>query len=513
LQFQLEEARNAFVKKRTEYFMTLPPPLPKKPAELKDYDPVTKKLKKKDLPPEKIAALDAMLASHNALMIQYGADLKVYKEKMTEKFNKEVKPLKIARLEMIKTLQALFEKHPFAKAFFPPQWNPVVMIDKDNKECNGLQDLGFRVILCNFHVIQLLSPRINSHCKDPDERAKLWAAVKQLQRVSKLEDLEEARKTCLKSLEEVCPSFAKYFKTFFACKRWIRALTDIDRRQDNEGFFNTNNFCEANIKKIGYSFFGARKVGLLFMLLKKFTQAIFPHFQDLLFTSNSADGPIHNPSLLSLQRRVVAAADLVKRNHISKAGHNHYICRSATNEKLKYTIKFETRCCDDEDADIPASGEEQELMGRWVCNCQFWIWYGKACKHTIGVQMAEGSDFFDRFIPTPRQPSLISSLNENNQEPLPKTNRNFSHQRRPRRDYNTRNLPDRPRTYTEADEADNTTSENTVVSLQAVPEETLCESDPGLDWSPKYTDFFFRRQLSAVLGGFCSLQYFCFDQR
>jgi hypothetical protein len=437
----MKRTRDDWLKLRDELFMFLPPTPPTPPYFLKTKLSAKEQEKMKTTPQQQ---LDSERNSYDLDVANYKNALQLYQKQYKEKL-KAVEAAKKERLPHIQRYRKLLEESPFLKQHIYSLWFPVVMLDKDISERNAFVDLGFYVILCHFHVTQLLNTKVNFYCPSQDTRAKIWLALKDLMRVAKVEDLPSAKQKCLDELKTLCENFALYFETNWTSDIWLRSLTDIDRLEGNEGFFNTNNFTEAQIKKIGYTFLNGRKTANLYLLLMKFTETVLPHFSNLFLQSETAQGPIRNPNLYDFRTRVAKGQALFLKGFVKKISNTEFQVQSGTNDKLFYTIQYESRKASDQPSD-----PSDLVDGLLVCNCRYWLWCGKSCKHVIAVDLSQGMSMFylpylpktvdaavtQEAAPVTHEPSLVSSFNTTKQAPLPKTGRFTAKGKKGRSAYN-----------------------------------------------------------------------------
>jgi len=255
------------------------------------------------------------------------------------------------------------------------RWDPVVMIDHDESERKGLLDAGFMFILCNFHVTVDISPKLNSLVKDPEHRTQIWEILKMVQRSKTKEELDSNIDIASDKIKKISPEFWNYLNTNWLCENWKVAFCDIFRK-NLEGLWNTNNFTESQIKLIGLVFLKQRRCPSLFLLLTRICYQAVPNFIKKILNDDKCEKPKVNPTDRAIRRRMDSGEALHRQGFVKEVG-TEFLVTSATSKKgVKYTVKLQT-----------ASPEQNPEDSRswWYCNCRFWFWSGKCCKHIFAV--------------------------------------------------------------------------------------------------------------------------------
>jgi hypothetical protein len=251
---------------------------------------------------------------------------------------------------------------------YVPDWNPSVMIDMDKKERGGLEQNGFTIILCVFHIIRALAPRINGATTSSSERAKLWGLVKSIQRCKTDEQLQEAVKVFKKKAPKISKTFADYFISYWIDDPiWLNGFCDM-YRENNEGLWYTNNYDESKIRNVENVYVTSNTKISIPELLKIIVFRILPTEVDILKKSDSGMMKLHQSRRNTLSRikvRIEAGKRIAE--NVTEADDGTFSIPSSSAKKQKsYAIK---PCTD----------------GAYECDCPFFYWYGKCCKHIFAV--------------------------------------------------------------------------------------------------------------------------------
>jgi hypothetical protein len=267
----------------------------------------------------------------------------------------------------------------------PFVWSPIVMIDRDEAERKGLSLAGFLYILCNFHSTVEISQKLNQLIKDPTQRQKVWEMVKLMQRSKTNEEFEKNVEIACQSISTISTSFWQYLNENWLCKRWRIAFCDI-LRKNLEGLWNTNNFTESQIKFIGTCFLKRKKCQALYILLQRIVRHAIPAFIKKIAEFDHATRPKINPTERSINRRMERGRVMSLSHKVSKnetGGETiEYFVKSATSKKGATYIVQEMESVNN----CQESAENvEETRTWWHCNCRFWFWSGKCCKHIFAV--------------------------------------------------------------------------------------------------------------------------------
>ena len=189
--------------------------------------------------------------------------------------------------------------------------------------------------------------------------------VKAIQRSKTEKSLERNTHIFHLRAPKLSQSFYFYFKNSWLCKKWIKSFCDI-YRVHSEGLWNTNNFTEAQIKRLGILFFKRKTTASIVHLLTQITQAIIPE---------------------TVTRRTQIKLGLVRQ----KRSRTLHAFKKRLEEGKKFSKNVEK---------IPRSQPPQYYfhisekkkylitkMGflSYECSCRFWWWHGKICKHVCAV--------------------------------------------------------------------------------------------------------------------------------
>ncbi len=288
-------------------------------------------------------------------------------------------------------------------------WNPIVMIDKDSAERKACEDVNLQHVLCNYHSTVAINRALNKRTTNKESRGKLWGLIKNLQRSKSEREFDGKITETLKQMNEISKEFAKYFKENWIDQKWNYSFADVFRKE-NEGFWNTNNFTEAQIRKIGSVFLRRRSTSLYLLLMKLITEVV-PHF--VIRNTQLEDGEV---TRIKSQKTMKA----IKRRSEEGKKLSEKVQRDSGSED-KYLVKSKQTYC------VEQVSVEDECY--WVCDCKFWQWSGKSCKHVFAVlfhiEETAGLDNLDA--KTPIQEGIASGVTRNpGRNPATrKTNRSY----------------------------------------------------------------------------------------
>ena len=124
-----------------------------------------------------------------------------------------------------------------------------VTIDNCDASANVLESKGIPHIICRFHVLKNWMDKLKNY--DTHTRIQVTRWCYQVLSCTSLENYD----TLVNELESIDPSFYQYYMANYDSIKL--KITNINRTS-SYSFFNTNNYIEANIKKVQREIFGER---------------------------------------------------------------------------------------------------------------------------------------------------------------------------------------------------------------------------------------------------------------
>lgn len=246
-------------------------------------------------------------------------------------------------------------------------WNPTVMIDKDGVERAALHD--FKIILCQFHIKKELKKTLKKYAITENDSKIFFECFAYIQRARTDSELNEALDEFQVTFEEH-PAFAEHMFTHWFCERWIHALIDKNRPGTHTGLTNTNNYLEAKIKSIVYSYFDNRG-----------------HYHLSTALDTIAHRVIHHECVREAQRD--AGIIPPKRTNVMKMMKQKMESAVKMLEEKKVQFK-------EENAEIIVVKEHAQYkldIDNVRCTCPYFIFMGDGtgCKHWLAYQIQRGN--------------------------------------------------------------------------------------------------------------------------